>query len=76
MTSTGDRLLGSTSPKYVARSVHVSMVFVTAGETPKTQLASPITRFHVPTFCARLTRVARINCHDYPTGALSLVQEH
>jgi hypothetical protein len=52
------------------------MVLVTTGETPNQQLADSVTRFDVPAFGARLTRVARINCHDYPTGAFSLVQEH
>ncbi len=76
MVFTGGCLLGSTGPKYVPRGVHVSMVLMTTHGTPEHGLTHSVTRINVATLCTRLTRMARIDFHNHPTGALSLVQEH
>jgi hypothetical protein len=64
---------GSTRPKDIASGIHIGVVEVLAPTTSKHCLVDAVSRFDVTTLCAHLAGMARIDSHNYPTGAFSLV---
>ena len=74
-TVAGRSLQGSTGPKYVACSINVGEVTMSALATSKLLLTDPVCSVNVVTLGTRLTGVARIHAHYCPTGAFSLVDQ-